>query len=176
MSRAPWRGSWRARRSARSFPPAERRGPAERSWDGDDGTTGSISRTSSRRMHGAVSVLKTELSGLRTGRASVKPPRSGHGQRLRHADADQPGGDGQRAGAAHAFGAGLGQGARRRGRPRHPRRQSRAEPDHGGHAAAHPDPGAERRAAPGNGQGRRTNMPSRRASPSATCARTAWTR
>ncbi len=53
-----------------------------------------------RRMQGASAALKTELSGLRTGRASAALARPGHGRGLRRADAAQPVRQRHRAGAA----------------------------------------------------------------------------
>ena len=61
-----------------------------------------------RRMQGASAVLKTELSGLRTGRASAHLLDPVHGGGLWRADAAQPGGDRQRAGAADDRGQRLG--------------------------------------------------------------------
>jgi ribosome recycling factor len=46
-----------------------------------------------RRMEGAVSNLKSELNGLRTGRASANLARSDHGRCLWRSDADQSGGN-----------------------------------------------------------------------------------
>ena len=59
-------------------------------------------------MQGALQSLKQELGGLRTGRASREPARSGAGRGLWHAHAAQPGRDRQRAGAAADLRPGLG--------------------------------------------------------------------
>ena len=98
-------------------------------------------------MHGAVSVLKTELSGLRTGRASVNllDPVSvnAYGQQMPINQVATINVPEPRMLSVQVWDKQL---AGRR-RPRHPRSQSRAEPDHGRHAAAHPDPRAQRASA-----------------------------
>ena len=107
-----------------------------------------------RRMDGAITAFKHDLASLRTGRASrnLLDADPGQGLWLRHAA--QPGGDDLGAGAAHDLGLGLGQVDGRRGRPRHPRGQSRLQPDHRRHQSAHPAARAQRAAPQGTGQGR----------------------
>ena len=75
-----------------------------------------------KRMEGAISSLKHELSGLRTGRASVNllDPIM--------VDADEPGGYNIGAGAPDGFGADLGQVHGRCGGEGDPRIQSGTKP------------------------------------------------
>ena len=77
-----------------------------------------------RRMHGALEVLKHDLAGLRTGRASTAllDPIQVEVYGAQHAD--QPGRDGVGAGAADAVGAGLGPQQRRLGREGDPQRRA----------------------------------------------------
>ena len=107
-----------------------------------------------RRMQGAISALKHDLGSLRTGRASASLLEPIQVDAYGSHHADQPGCDGQRAGAAAPQRPGLGPrhgAARREGDPRI---RSRPQPaDRGpGHPPAHP--GDDRAAPQGDGQGR----------------------
>ena len=134
------------------------------------------SRRLRRRMDGAMDALKKEFAGLRTGRASVsllEPVMvEAYGQRM---PLNQVG-TVERAGAAPADGAGLGQGAGQGGRQGDPRRRPRPQPADrrpaDPRAAARADRGAPQR----TGQGRAQICREARASPCATSAATAWRR
>ena len=164
-------GADRGRRGGRHAGFRRLSGPRRpmRYWDSERWNDGLDFKDLNRRMHGAVSVLKTELSGLRTGRASpissIRSWSTPTGSRCRSTRSRRS--TCRNRGCSPC----------RSGTSSSPAAVDRAireanlglNPIMEGTLLRIPIPELNARAPAGDGQGRRTNMPSRRALPSATC-------